>query len=128
MLETNDNFFVRPSVFYQNYTHFNIDTCTFSGKQSYSGYYGGVPLMYNAEERSVAVDSTDCHTLVFGSSGSKKTRALVMPAIKIMGYAGESMIINDVKGELYDRTADMLQKLGYNIIIINFRDTLNGNC
>lgn len=51
-----------------------------------------------------------------------------MPAIKIMGYAGESMIINDVKGELYDRTADMLQKLGYNIIIINFRDTLNGNC
>ena len=128
MLETNDNFFVRPSVFYQNYTHFNIDTCTFSGKQSYSGYYGGVPLMYNAEERSVAVDSTDCHTLVFGSSGSKKTRALVMPAIKIMGYAGESMIINGVKGELYDRTADMLQKLGYNIIIINFRDTLNGNC
>lgn len=126
--EVNDSFFVKPSIFYQNYAHFNIDHCTFSGKRSYEGYCGGVPMMYNGEERSLAVDAMDNHTLVYGSSGSKKTRCLVMPTIKIIGHAGESMIIHDSKGELYDRTAEMLHKLGYNVVIINYRDPTVGNC
>ena len=51
-----------------------------------------------------------------------------MPAIKLLGHAGESMIINDAKGELYNRLAAELQELGYNIVVINLRDPSKGNC
>ena len=46
-------------------------------------YLGGVPLMYDADERKVIIDAGDTHTLVYGATGSLKTRAVVMPTIKI---------------------------------------------
>lgn len=49
------------------------------------------------------------------------------PTIKVLGYAGESMIINDPKGELYNRHAGDLRNLGYNLVEINFRDPSVGN-
>ena len=52
---------------------------------------------------------------------------MVSPTIKVLGYAGESMIINDPKGELYARHAAELEKLGYNIVDINLRNPSVGN-
>ena len=37
------------------------------------------------------------------------------------------MIINDPKGELYNRTAGELRDLGYNIITVNLRDPSVGH-
>lgn len=127
MINTSNPNLERPNVVFQGNTHFDIDTNRFSGKKSYDGQVGGVPLLYDNDKRSLAIDSSDTHTICFGSSGSKKTRALVMPTIKVLGNAGESMIINDSKGELFDRMAGTLEKLGYNIITINFRDPSVGN-
>lgn len=90
-------------------------------------YYGGVPIFYDAEGRKLYIDAADTHSLVFGATGSLKTRTVVSPTIKVLGYAGESMIINDPKGELYARHAAELEKLGYNIVDINFRNPLVGN-
>ena len=39
-----------------------------------------------------------------------------------MAKAGESMIVTDPKGELYEGTAKELEERGYNIILLNFRD------
>ena len=90
-------------------------------------YYGGVPLFYDAESRRVYIDAEDTHSLVFGATGSLKTRSVVSPTIKVLGYAGESMIINDPKGELYSRHAAELEGMGYNIVEINFRNPSLGN-
>ena len=90
-------------------------------------YYGGVPIFYDAEGRKLYIDAADTHSLVFGATGSLKTRSVVSPTIKVLGYAGESMIINDPKGELYARHAAELEKLGYNIVDINFRNPSVGN-
>ena len=70
-----------------NYTRFFLDTQRFSGN-TFGKFTGGVPLMYNVENNSLYVDSTDTHTLVFGATGSLKSRAVVMPMIKILGVAG----------------------------------------
>ena len=83
---------------------------------------GGVPLYYSEREKSVYVDYTDNHTLVIGATGSKKSRLFVMPLVKILGEAGESMIISDPKGEVHDRTAFDLDRLGYHVQVVNFRD------
>ena len=109
-----------------NYTRFSLDTQRFSGN-TFGKFTGGVPLMYNVENNSLYVDSTDTHTLVFGATGSLKSRAVVMPMIKILGVAGESMIINDPKGELYAKSAGELKERGYNIVAINLRDPAIGN-
>ena len=127
MISSNNPNLSRPEVLFQEFAHFDINTHRFSGKKSFDGQTGGFPLLYNKEKQQLAVDATDSHTLVVGASGSKKTRTLVLPAIKVLGYAGESMIINDPKGELFNRTAGELRDLGYSIITVNLRDPSVGH-
>ncbi len=117
----------RPEALFQDYTHFDIVTRRFIGRKTYDGQKGGFPLLYSKDKQQLAVDSADSHTLVVGASGSKKTRSLVLPAIKILGHAGESMIINDPKGELYDRIAGELRDLGFKIITVNLRNPTQGH-
>ena len=118
--------FENPEKIYRTYQRYNIETKQFA-KNKGKEFLGGIPLMYDVPSKCVVVDDTDSHTLVYGSTGSKKSRAVVMPAIKILGRAGESMIINDSKGELYNRHSKELSELNYNIIVINFRNPAIGN-
>ena len=83
---------------------------------------GGIPVT-NMDGKFYYSDSFD-HTLIIGSTGSGKTICEIMPLIFNLGYAGESMVINDVKGELYAHTSDFLKKKGYKIRVINLRDAL----
>lgn len=88
---------------------------------------GGVPLDYNPQNRSVYVDGSDAHTLLVGSTGSKKSRLVVIPTVRILAAAGESMVISDPKGEIYQRTAGYLQEKGYTVNAINLRDPALGD-
>lgn len=110
----------------RTYPYFDLAARKFSYKKG-TKYYGGVPVLYDSETRRLYLDSGDTHSLVYGATGSLKTRAVVSPTIKLLGYAGESMIINDPKGELFARHAGDLKKQGYRIIEINFRDPSVGN-
>lgn len=81
---------------------------------------GGVPVTY-LDGKFYYDDSTD-HSLIIGSTGSGKTRSFIMPLIFNLASAGESMVINDTKGELYSTTFDYLKQQGYKIHIVNLRD------
>lgn len=120
--------FENLAVIKRDYQWYDLNTHKYGPLKKGQRYSGGIPLIYDAEAQRIYVDSTDTHTLVYGATGSLKTRSIVMPAIKLLGYAGESMIINDSKGELYDRLAAELQELGYNIVVINLREPSKGNC
>ncbi len=85
----------------------------------------GVPLII--KENEMWVDNGEYHTLVIGSTGSGKTETVIKPQVKSLAKAGESMIITDPKGEIYEETAEMLKDRGYNIFILNFRDPQQGN-
>lgn len=125
VLKNNPNL-ENPSRLNRQYAYLYLDTGKFGGKLSYDHQKGGVPLLYNREQEQLVVDPTDSHTLVFGSSGSKKTRTVVMPTIHVLAQAGESMIIHDAKGELYARTAAMLIHNEYEVIPVNFRKPESG--
>lgn len=86
---------------------------------------GGIPVTF-IRDKVYYDDSTD-HTLIIGSTGSGKSISLIMPLIFNLASAGESMVINDVKGELYSTTADYLKKHDYDIKIINLRDALTSD-
>ena len=85
----------------------------------------GIPLMVKKEK--LWVDNGEYHTLVIGSTGSGKTQTVVFPQVRVLARHGESMIITDPKGEIYEQTANMLRKRGYQILLLNFRDPQKGN-
>lgn len=87
---------------------------------------GGVPLAWDPRNKMVTVDHTDTHTLVVGPTGSKKSRLIMMPLVRILGSSGESMIISDPKAEIYNRTASYLQQNGYEIFVLNLRSPMHG--
>lgn len=87
---------------------------------------GGIPVTY-MDGNYYYADSFE-HTLIIGSTGSGKTQCEILPMIFNLGQAGESMIINDTKGELYCYTSAFLKSKNYNIRIINLRDALASDC
>jgi type IV secretion system protein VirD4 len=80
----------------------------------------GLPIM--SDGNSIFVDNSDAHTMILGSTGSKKTRLIVKPLVRIIAKAGESMIITDPKGELYDDTSGFVSSMGHSIKVIDLRD------
>lgn len=115
---------------FKEYSHFSVKekkaTKAFTNRQK-GKYVGGVPLAYDSERDLIAIDSSDTHTLIWGSTGSLKTRCVIEPTVKIIGKSGESMIINDPKAEIHNRCAAELKDEGYKIIVINIRDPEFGN-
>lgn len=85
---------------------------------------GGIPVI--SDGKSAYLDTSDNHSAVLGPSGFKKSTCVFMPTIYCLARAGENMVINDPKGELYARTAEDLKHQGYRLIVLNFRD-FNGD-
>lgn len=87
--------------------------------------HAGVALINDGKK--LYVDDSEYHNLVIGSTGSGKTTAIIYPMIELLAKHGESMIITDPKGELYEKKSNMLRSRGYKIILLNFRDPAKGN-
>ena len=85
----------------------------------------GIPLILNQNE--MWVDNGEYHSLVIGATGSGKTQTVILPMVHSLAKARESMIITDPKGEIYEKTSNMLRARGYQILLLNFRDPQNGN-
>jgi len=62
--------------------------------------------------------------LILGPSGAGKTRGYVIPNIL---QANESMIIADTKGDLAKAFSGYLEKKGYKVFVLDFKDT-NKSC
>lgn len=86
---------------------------------------GGVPLL--VKDGKAYVDGSDSHTIVFGATGSKKTRMFAMPSIGIFARAGESFVVTDPKGELYRKTAGEVEACGYQVRCLNLRQLRQGD-
>ena len=87
---------------------------------------GGTALVYDKD--AAYVDNGEYHTLVLGATGSGKTLGIMNPTVQMLIKSRESMIISDPKGEIYNDNSGIMRELGYQIIILNFRDPQKGNC
>lgn len=68
----------------------------------------------------LAYITEDVHTLTIGATRCGKSRCLVLQSICTLALAGEGLVVNDPKGELYHYTYSMLETLGYTIRVIDF--------
>ena len=99
----------------------NFTTWKF-GKENKSG-----GMVVAIENNKYYIDTSSNHNLIVGSTGSGKTVSVILPLIFNLADSNESMIINDVKGELYKYTYDYLKKKDYDVKVINLRDTKNSD-
>lgn len=71
------------------------------------------------------------HTMVYGASGSGKSRGFVKPFIikmaKLKAEKKESMILEDPKGEFFESTSEFLRKQGYVVKAFNLLDMENSD-
>lgn len=71
----------------------------------------------------------DAHNIVIGGTGSGKTQKLVIPTIYLNAQSKikPSMVITDPKGELFQNHSKILEDNGYDVYVINLRDTSVSN-
>ncbi len=86
---------------------------------------GGLPLL--SDGKTACLDGKDTHTIIFGATGSKKTRLFCMPMIDMFIKAGESFVVTDPKGEIYKRTSALATSKGYKTVVLNLRDIGKGD-
>ncbi len=121
----------RPYAFPEDESHLTSEE---ELKEHYSTYplapeshlpAAGIPIL--SDGLNITVDPENTMNIIFGTTGSKKTRVLAAPFICACASAGESMIIPDIKGELSQGALSpyirgVLRKNGYKVRVINFRD------
>ncbi|MCQ2413324.1 MAG: type IV secretory system conjugative DNA transfer family protein [Clostridia bacterium] len=88
----------------------------------------GIPVWakINAKGNDMEVGfNSPCHSIIIGSTGSGKTTTFVSPMIQLLAAtaAGSSMIVTDPKGELFNLHSAFLQSRGYDVKVIDLRDT-----
>ena len=87
-----------------------------------SGFVIGATPAERGRKETYYLSGSEGHVLVIGSTGSGKTRRIVLPSIYALGELGESMVIPDPKGELYLTTCEHLKANGYRVDTIDLRD------
>ena len=83
-------------------------------------FRGGLPVL--SYWRKIYVDADDDHTLIVSASKSGKSWSFILILIDSCRMAGESMVINDPKGEILAEKYNVLIEDGYIVRVINFID------
>ena len=83
-------------------------------KRSGLVFAGGSDYMY--------VDPSDSHTLILGTSASGKSWSIVLEMLEACRMTGESVVVNDPKGELTKLTKKKFEDAGYQCYVLNFVD------
>lgn len=91
----------------------------------------GVPVRAVLDKRGKLVGNfkPGVHALVIGATGSGKTTTFINPMIQLLGAAdcSSSMVITDPKGELFDLHSGFLKSRGYNVLVLDLRDTYSSS-
>lgn len=91
----------------------------------------GVPVRAVLDKKGHLVGNfkPGVHALVIGATGSGKTTTFINPMIQLIGATncGSSMIMTDPKGELFDLHSGFLKSQGYNVMVLDLRDTYSSS-
>ena len=109
--------------------NFKCNKISLNGKKEHKNEKGGLVVGYkkNRKTEEIYYVDDDIHSLTIGATRSGKTRSVVLQTIGNLALAGESMILSDPKGELFEYTAPYLKSKGYKIITLDFKNPMKSN-
>ena len=100
-----------------------FETFIFSGTEKFKNQAGLVIEMVKKGGKEIIRHvKDDVHTLIIGASGAGKTRRILFQTVWLQMLAGVSIVISDVKGEIYYYTSKFAKLLKYKIVVIDFRN------
>jgi type IV secretion system protein VirD4 len=82
---------------------------------------------YERKTEGIYYLSDDVHSLTIGATRSGKSRCIVLQSIAYTALAGESMVVNDPKGELAAYCTPYLKRLGYEVVLLDFKNPLKSS-
>ena len=85
----------------------------------------GGPVVHCNSDGTVQVIDDDAHSVTFASTGKGKTRRFVYPTVFSDILSGTNIVVNDMKGEIYATTRDLLELMGYTTYVLDLRDPAN---
>ena len=103
--------------FWKNHSSVSMDDMRLKGS--------GIPL--DVRNGNVAFSEPETHCMVCGVSGKGKTRRELYPTVILSARAGRSMVIADMKGEIFRHTATEVSCCGHDIKVINLRTPSKGD-
>lgn len=80
----------------------------------------GIPLDVRGNE--VAISKSENHCMICGVSGRGKTRRELYPTVIMAARAKRSIVIADMKGEIFRNTAEEVKRCGHEVKVINLRN------
>ena len=91
---------------------------------------GGVVIKSEFVKGNIKIHYNDSptHNLVIGTTGSGKTQGYIFPSILSIADSDASMVINDPKGELYQKSCEYLKSKGYHVFVMDYFEPLAGSC
>ena len=92
---------------------------------------GGVVVRSNflrKDQMRLSYNNTQTHNLVIGTTGSGKTQSYILPSILSIADSDASMVINDPKGELCQKTSEYPKRKGYRVFVMDYFQPLAGTC
>ena len=107
--------------YFPQYTYQQLATCK----------KDGIPVRAYVDKKGTFKINflSGAHSLIIGATGSGKTTTFINPMIQLLGAtaAGSSMIMTDPKGELFSLHSKYLKERGYNVLLLDLRDTYSSS-
>lgn len=90
---------------------------------------GGIVVKYKDSmlNEEISIVSDNKHVLCLGNTGAGKTRRILIESLCTLGLAGESIIVSDPKGELYQMTSEFFRSLDYEVNVLDFKTPEKSN-
>ena len=89
-----------------------------------SSFEGVICNSFKKNKKLYIEGCSNIHSLVIGGTGSGKTTGLISPTIQANALSKNkpSMLIYDLKSELYKQHSKLLEEQGYNVLILNLKE------
>lgn len=99
------------------------DTFLFSGREDFPGRGGlVVEMKKGGGKETIRYIGENVHSLILGSTGAGKTRRILLETIWLQLMSGISVVVSDVKGEIYYYTKDYAEGRGYKTLAFDLRN------
>lgn len=82
----------------------------------------GRMVNYNEKTRECYIDTSDTHAKVAAPTEAGKSTEYVIPNVQYNIMAGTTMIVMDIKKEIYEKTAQDAKNCGYKIYTLDFQN------
>ena len=98
----------------------------YDGKNKYPSLStnGGLVVQMTKQGRKekILYVSDEFHSIILGASGSGKTRRILLQTLWLQMISGMSVVLSDVKGEIYYYSSEYAKKIGYEVIPFDLRN------